>query len=89
MPELIYSEQADNMLTELEADPARTLLTARIHSALDQLEDNPGATECRRRRFENIGGWGIPVSAQGEEWLILWEPHNDDEILVSAITPAP
>lgn len=89
MPELVYSEQADEMLDELAADPARALLTARIHSALDLLEVNPGSAECRRRRFDNTGVWGIPVSANHEDWLILWEPYNDGETLVSAITPAP
>lgn len=89
MPELVFSEQADEMLSELESDPTRALLVARIHSELDVLEADPGAAECRRRRFENIGLWGIPVAANDEDWLILWEPRSDDETLVAAITPAP
>ena len=90
MPGLVYSKQADEMLNELDADSARALLTSRIHSALDLLEENLGAASCRRRRFDNIGAWGIPVSAKDEDWLILWEPYGDgSETLVSAIIPAP
>lgn len=94
MAELLFSEQADAQLDELEADPARQLLVGRLHTALDQLERDPGAAECRRRRFPNIGVWGISVVADGDEWLILWEPGDattttQDTVIVRAITPAP
>ena len=49
--ELLFSEQADLMLTQLEADPSRTMRVGRIHLALDSLEVDPGAASCRRRRL--------------------------------------
>lgn len=89
MATLLFSGQADDMLTSLEVDPARALLVGRLHSALDHLEADPGAAWCRRRRFQTLGVWGIPVAAEDEEWLILWEPAADGAVIVQAITPAP
>ena len=35
-----------------------------------------------------IGLWGIPVVCGADEWLILWEAH-EDMIVVHHIVPAP
>lgn len=77
------------MLSVLEADPSQAGLAARLHHALDQLEADPRSADCRRRRYQNIDLWGIPVVDGNEEWLILWEPGDDDSVIVQAITPAP
>lgn len=55
--ELLFSEQADLMLTQLEADPSRTMRVGRIHVALDSLEVDPGAASCRRRRSVIPAPW--------------------------------
>ena len=89
MATLLFSGQADDMLTALEADPARALLVGRLHTALDLLEADPGDVRCRRRRFQGIGVWGIPVVVDEEEWLILWEPGEGGDAIVQAIAPAP
>lgn len=77
------------MLTSLENDPTQLHLVGRIHTALDALEADPDAAGCRRRRFASIGLWGIPIISNDEEWLILWEPGGEDEVVIQAITPAP
>lgn len=96
MAELLFSEQADDALTRLEADPSRALLTGRLHPALDLLEADPGSAACRRRRYALIDLWGMTVTADGEDLLILWEPGPGavpgtvpGTIVVHAITPAP
>ena len=89
MAQLLFSEQADEMLTALESDATRREPVGRLHQELDQLEADPGASACRRRRYSNIGVWGIPVHSQGEEWLILWEPDERNAVVVYAITSAP
>jgi len=86
---LLFSPQADDLLSALEADPAHALLVGRIHTALDLLETDPGDSGWRRRRFQNIGVWGIPIVAEDVEWLILWEPGEDDSVVMRSITPAP
>ena len=89
MATLLFSAQADDMLAALEADPARALLVGGLHVALDLLEAEPGDVRCRRRRFQSIGVWGIPVVVDDEEWLILWEPGSGSDGIIQAITPAP
>lgn len=89
MATLLFSAQSDNMLTALEADPDRALLVGRLHVALDLLEANPGDVRCRRRRFQSIGVWGIPVTVDDDEWLILWEPGEGSDVIIQVITPAP
>jgi hypothetical protein len=92
MAVLVFSEQADDMLDELEATPTRVNLLGRINSALDLLESDPTDIRCRRRRFQNIGCWAISVEADTNEWLILWEEGDagsSDTVIVRAINPAP
>lgn len=89
MAELLFSPEADEVLTRLEADERQSRCAARINSALDLLEADPGAARSRRRRFNTIGLWGIAVVCDEEEWLILWEPQDDDVVIVHHIVPAP
>lgn len=89
MASLAFSPEADDQLNRLEADPARSRLAARINQALDHLEADPGDARNRRRRVNTLGVWGIAVVVDDDEWLILWEPLDGDEVLVHHITPAP
>jgi len=89
--ELAFSPEADDVLTSLEADSdsARRDCAARLNSALDGLEANPGDARNRRRRFSTIGLWGIAVICGDDEWLILWEPVEGNVVMVHHIVPAP
>lgn len=89
MAELVFSPEADNVLTRMEADESQRRCAARLNTALDLLEINPGDARNRRRRFNTIGLWGIAVTCGDDEWLILWEPQDDDSLLVHHIVPAP
>lgn len=89
MAELAFSPEADDVLTSMEADDGRRSCAARLNSALDLLEADPGDAHNRRRRFHRIGLWGIAVICGDDEWLILWEPLEDDVVMVHHIVPAP
>jgi hypothetical protein len=86
--ELVFSPEADAVLTSIEADDSQRHCAARLNSALDLLEADPGGARNRRRRFNTIGLWGIAVTCGDDEWLILWEPR-DDVVMVHHIVPAP
>jgi hypothetical protein len=73
----------------MEADESQRRCAARLNSALDLLEADPGAARNRRRRFNTIGSWGIAVICGDEEWPILWEPLPEDAVMVHHIVPAP
>ena len=89
MAELHFDSRADQFLTDLEAElPQSEGLLGKLNSALDRLEADPGDAWCRRRRYQNIGVWGIAVVHGDKEWLILWEPLDDD-VVIQAIVPAP
>lgn len=89
MAELRFSPEADERLTMMEADPRQERCAARLNAALDLLEADPGDAVIRRRRFSTIGLWGISVTCGEDEWLILWEPADDDVVIVHHIVPAP
>ncbi|MGK2957337.1 MAG: hypothetical protein ACSLFB_02800 [Acidimicrobiales bacterium] len=88
MAELTFSPEADDALSSIEADAGQQGCSARLNSALDLLEADPGDAPNRRRRFNTIGPWGIAVVC-GDEWLILWEPIENDVVMVHHIVPAP
>lgn len=88
MASLVFSPEADDLLTRLEGDSAQQKLAGRLNSALDQLEADPGDARNRRRRFNTLGLWGIPVVSD-DEWLNLWEPLDADTVMVHHIVPAP
>jgi hypothetical protein len=88
--ELRFAPEADQFLSSLESDlPRSEILLGKVNTALDRLETDPGDAWCRRRRFQNIGVWGISIVHEDKEWLILWEPGEDDSVAVRAIVPAP
>jgi hypothetical protein len=79
--ELFFEEHADSTLTALEADPSRARLLERVNEVLDLLEDDPGDERVRRRRYLIVDAWGVPVSGDGEEWLIRWDLHADSVVV--------
>jgi hypothetical protein len=88
--QLSFAPQADQVLSDLEGDlPRSKILLGKLNTALDRLEADPGDAWCRRRRYQNIGMWGISVVHDDKEWLILWELDEDDDVAVRAIVPAP
>ena len=87
MAELVFSPEADEVLNRIEADEAQRICVGRLNTALDILEADPGDARNRRRRFQTIGLWGVPVVCGDDEWLILWE-QQDDTIVVHHIVPA-
>ena len=72
MGDLLFSIEADQQLTMLQADPVRSQLYDRINDVLDAIEDDPGSVEVRRRRYDSPPVWGVPVRGSGEHWLVLW-----------------
>jgi hypothetical protein len=87
--DLVFSPEADDVLTRMEADERRARCAARLNTALDLLEADPGDARNWRRRFHTIDLSGIAVVCGDEEWLILWEPQEDDLVVVHHIVPAP
>ncbi|HET6965294.1 MAG TPA: hypothetical protein VFH58_11015 [Acidimicrobiales bacterium] len=88
MAELVFSPEADEVLNRMEADETQRACAGRLNSALDILEADPGDARNRRRRFQTIGLWGIPVVCGDDEWLILWEAQ-EDIVVVHHVVPAP
>jgi hypothetical protein len=87
--ELLFSPEADAVLTRMEADESQRGCAGRLNVALDLLEADPGDARNRRRRFQTLGLWGIAVVCGDDEWLILWEPQDDEVVVVHHIVPAP
>jgi hypothetical protein len=85
--ELLFEEHADAALSALEADPTRAGLLRRINELLDLLEADPGDDRVRRRRYQIIDAWGIPVSADREDWLILWDFHDHNVVAIRYLGP--
>ena len=73
----------------MDADPTQRGRVARIHTALDLLEADPGDAHNRRRRFQNLDLWGVGVACADDEWLILWEELATGAVVVHHIVPAP
>ena len=46
----------------------------------------PVASSVRRRRYQRVGVWGVPVHGSGEDWLVLWS-EQDHGPLVHYIGP--
>lgn len=91
MAVLKFSPEADGYLTDLEQNPRTQRCAAKVNSALDVLEDDPGAVESRRRKFLSVDMWGIPLFCDDEELLILWgwHPVEEDVVIVHYIGPSP
>jgi hypothetical protein len=85
--DLFFEERADAALSALEADPTRTGLLRRINEVLDLLETDPGDERVRRRRYQILDAWGVPVYGAGEDWLILWDFHDQDHVAIRYLGP--
>lgn len=72
----------------MEADEGQAPCVARLNTALDLLEADPGDARNRRRRFNTLGLRGVAVVCGDDEWLILWEPQDADVVIVHHIVPA-
>lgn len=87
MAELLFEEHADATLSALESDPARARLLERINAVLDILEADPGDRRVRRRRYHLVEAWGVPVSGDGEEWLVLWDFQAEGVVAIRYLGP--
>jgi hypothetical protein len=87
--ELYMDVEADEALGRLDADDTLRGLTTRVNATIDALLENPGDSKFRRRRFR-IGLWCVTVVDGTNEWVILWEPHPDDQngIIIQYLGPA-
>lgn len=88
-PDPIYSQQANEVLDKLEADPALVTLWNGLCDALDLITDKPGSAEARREALRTAAGtavWRVIVRASGEpdDWYILWHT-NGDQVLIDHI----
>lgn len=88
---LKFSPEADDLLTNLESGDRTLSCAGHLNTALDRLEQDPGAAPNRRRRFQSLDLWGIPVMCRDEEWLILWSYSQSETgtLVVHHIVPAP
>ncbi|MGH8871101.1 MAG: type II toxin-antitoxin system RelE/ParE family toxin [Acidimicrobiia bacterium] len=80
-PELVFEEDADRYLQQLEGDLNQVALMRAIHSRLNFLEDHPGSHSNRPLGYRG-GQWRIDV----EDHMIIWE-MRDDLIVVRYIGP--
>lgn len=76
MAEIKFSPAASQAYASLEKAGAVQLLNA-IDEAVDALEADPSAAECRKRSFRG-GLWGMSVRDREDDWLIVWE-HDATE----------
>ena len=88
--EIIFSEDANNFLDQLEKDKEDRLLGA-IWDAIDSIADNPTSAQARRRALRTPDGhtvWmvPIPVNHNDERWVILHEPRRG-KLLIPYIGP--
>lgn len=81
---LAYTEAADLQLRALESDPTQDRLVAAIYRSLDFLEAHPGDQECRRRGFAD--GTKLML-VRGTDFVVLWQPIDNDDQLVTYIGP--
>lgn len=88
MAELYFDADAARRLESLETANDRQRLLARVNAILDSLEVDPGRSDLRRRRFQN-GLWCVTAAGDGENWVLLWEPHpNRQDVVVQYLGPA-
>ena len=77
MPELFFSEPAQEGLRRLEAEAALEPLFTRVNEALDLVEQHPGSAEARRLRFVDPPSWGIAVGYKEHSYVITWMSGED------------
>ena len=82
--EVLYSEDADHALTELETNADS--LYARTAAALGEFESNPTDPRWRRRKYTSPPVFGFTVRLASEDFLVLWS-RTDDTVIVEYVGP--
>jgi hypothetical protein len=85
--DLAYSEDADDVLTRLEADPLAARLLQRVVRELDSIARDPGSRRSRRRSMARPGQgplWLVPIPGD-DDWVIAWEEFGPDEGVIQYI----
>lgn len=80
---LLFGAEADAQLSALEADAAAATLLERINRALDVIERDPDSAGARARAYRVDGEivWGVVVRGPHDDWLVMWEPVEVDQIV--------
>lgn len=86
-----FSEDASNVLDQLEKDTENYRLFEAVWDAIDFIVDYPASAQARRRALRTPGGHSVwmvplPVHHNDERWVILWQHHGDD-VLIPYIGP--
>jgi hypothetical protein len=81
---LLFTEQADESMDRLEADPGRHHVLEAVERTLDRIETNPSDPRLGTRSFvtEVYGGVrATPVRV--DDWHVFWQPGpRSDEITI-------
>jgi hypothetical protein len=87
---ILWDESADQAMSQLEGDSETPQLLGEVRRILAMLEADPGQADVRRKRFQN-GLWAVPVRGDDRDWLILWEPleEQSDEVVIRYLGPTP
>lgn len=85
------TEEADAFLHDLESDPNRRDIAARVHSQLQHLALFSGDRVYRQRMFSN-GLFAFPIvirfsATQRERLMVLWEPDDEYGVIVHYLGP--
>lgn len=83
MAELVFTEEADAALTELERDRGRSRLLREVNHYLGRLEAHPEDGDLRKRGY--LGG-AFRIDLDTDDWMIAWEHGpGPDEITIAYI----
>ena len=87
----IFSEDASNVLDQLENDGAYLRLLEAVWDVIELIVGHPASAQARRRVLRTPSGhsvWMVPVPVHhnDERWVVLWQPRGDD-VLIAYIGP--
>ena len=90
VPLLWFFPDPEAALAQLERDRSKVRMHLAVTRVLDQLEADSTHESVRRIRFHDPPVWCVKVTAAGEEWVVLWQPHptEADSAVVRYIGPA-
>lgn len=84
------SPGAERTLDELEGDPDADDLVDAIWSTIENIAEDPGSADVRRRSLRTLAGqtvWMVRVPiGRPDPWVVLWQPRAD-EVLIAYIGP--
>ena len=87
----MFRPEADEVLDELERDPARLRVLEAIERTLDHLTDDPydprlGSTVFQTQELGNVSA----TPARVDDWYMFWhrgpEPHVLDIVLIQQLS---